>query len=277
MEKNTYKYSYKVENQLLSSLSVYNVGYQKCEPGYLWGPGVRNHYLIHHVIAGKGHYDVNGVIYDLKAGDTFLVYPGTEVRYYAHSQDPWEYVWVGFAGNDALSILENTDFAPQSPILEQASRSREIKAGILSIYEARGNSFEDAVSMTGALYSMLALLMNASAKGEHPAVSQSDYVDRAIRYIHERYSYPITVEDIAHYVGISRSYLFRKFQGKTGQSPKDYLDSYRLKHAGQLLRETDLSITAIAYSVGFENNLYFSKAFRKYTGTSPSEYRKSKK
>ena len=45
---NTYKYSFKARKKLLSSLSVYNVGHQMCEPGYQWGPGVRNHYCIHH-------------------------------------------------------------------------------------------------------------------------------------------------------------------------------------------------------------------------------------
>lgn len=59
------------------------------------------------------------------------------------------------------------------------------------------------------------------------------------------------------------------------RSPKEYLTEYRIKQACRLLRETTLSVSAIAYSVGFENNLYFSKAFRKQKGKSPSEYRES--
>ena len=84
------------------------------------------------------------------------------------------------------------------------------------------------------------------------------------------------MEDIAYYVGISRSHLFRSFQHYMSRSPKEYLTEYRIKQACHLLRETDLSVSAIAYSVGFENNLYFSKAFRKQKGLSPSEYRKEK-
>ena len=102
------------------------------------------------------------------------------------------------------------------------------------------------------------------------------YVEKAMSYIETNYSYPVTVEDIAYYVGISRSHLFRSFQSYMRRSPKDYLTSYRIKQACHLLRETDLSVSAIAYSVGFENNLYFSKAFRKQKGLSPSEYRKEK-
>ena len=64
------------------------------------------------------------------------------------------------------------------------------------------------------------------------------------------------------HTGISRSYLFRAFQAYQKQSPKEYLTEYRIRQACHLLRETGLSVASIAYSVGFEDNLYFSKAFK---------------
>lgn len=56
---NNYKNSYKATEKELVSLCVYNVGNQKCDPLYQWGPGVRDHYLIHYIISGKGTYTVN--------------------------------------------------------------------------------------------------------------------------------------------------------------------------------------------------------------------------
>ena len=50
-----YKNSYKATAKELVSLSVYNVGYQLCDAGYQWGPGIRDHYLIHYVISGTDH------------------------------------------------------------------------------------------------------------------------------------------------------------------------------------------------------------------------------
>ena len=70
-----YKNSYKVTEKELVSLSVYNVGFQKCDALYQWGPGIRDHYLIHYIISGKGTYRVAGQTYHLSGGDTFLVYP----------------------------------------------------------------------------------------------------------------------------------------------------------------------------------------------------------
>ncbi len=66
-----YKNSYKVTEKELVSLSVYNVGFQKCDALYQWGPGIRDHYLIHYIISGKGTYRVAGQTYHLSGGDTF--------------------------------------------------------------------------------------------------------------------------------------------------------------------------------------------------------------
>ncbi len=273
----TYKYSYKAGENLLNSLSVCNVGHQKCEPGYQWGPGVRNHYCIHHVISGNGVYEVNGTVCELTAGDTFILYPEKEVKYYADEHQPWEYAWVGFMGEDADSLIRATDFSKEEPwIKEGILPQKEVQRKLEDIYSVKGSDYESAVAMTGALYTFLAVLMKyASPAQEQIRDNQLIYVEKAKDYITNNYSYPITVEEIAEYVGISRSHLFRAFQNHIQQSPKEYLTEFRIKRARHIMRETGLSVAAIAYSVGFENNLYFSKAFRSKMQMSPSEYRKN--
>ena len=87
----SYKHSYKTGENLLNSLSVYNVGYQKCDPEYQWGPGVRDHYCIHHILSGSGCYCTGTVSKHLEEGDTFILYPGVELRYQADADKPWEY------------------------------------------------------------------------------------------------------------------------------------------------------------------------------------------
>lgn len=267
-----YKNSYKATKKELFSLSVYNVGYQRCDAGYQWGPGIRDHYLIHYIISGKGTYHVNNNVYTLSAGDAFLVYPNTEVIYCADSSMPWEYAWVGFTGSDAAMILQATDFTRNTPCILSAENGAEIQRQILHIYDARGNGFEHAVEMTGRLYTTLALFIKNSHQKEAQN-SASTYVQKSIEYISANYSYPITVEDIAAYVGVSRSHLFRSFEQVMHQSPKEYLTDFQMKQACYLLEHSSLSITAIANSVGFDNGLYFSKTFHKKKGMSPKEYR----
>lgn len=268
-----YKNSYKVTEKGLVSLSVYNVGFQKCDSLYQWGPGIRDHYLIHYIISGKGSYTVNNTTHQLYAGDCFLVYPNTEVIYCADKDEPWEYVWVGFTGSDAEIILKATDFSQEQPFIKGLSYGDKIHKQILHIYDARGNEFDHAVEMTGRLYTTLALFMHEANKDSIQHTANS-YVQKGIEYITSNYSYPITVEDIASYVGLSRSHLFRSFEAVLGISPKEYLTDFRIKQACYLLSHSDLSITAIANSIGFDNSLYFSKTFHKIKGCSPKEYRK---
>ena len=267
-----YKNSYKATEKELVSLAVYNVGYQKCDPSYQWGPGIRDHYLIHYVIAGSGSLRAKQNTYELHAGDSFLIYPGIETAYTADAKNPWEYAWVGFNGSDASIILKGTDFTPSRPVISHTPYGDEISHQLLHIYEVRGNKFENAVEMTGRLYTTLALYL----KGANHAPVQNNYhtyVQKAIEYIAANYSYPITVEDIANYVGLSRSHLFRSFETVLQQSPKEYLTNLRIKQACYLLKHSNLSITAVSGSVGFESSLYFSKAFKKAKGVSPREYK----
>lgn len=269
-----FKLSNKVEKKSTISLSVYNVGRQKCPPGYTWGPGVRDHYLLHYISSGSGIYETGGQIFALSAGDAFLAYPYTEIRYQASAVSPWTYEWVGFSGTDAKQILAQTDFSPECPVLKRISYGNCLQSRLGKINDAFGNSFENAVHMTGELYLLLSLLVRNSKRLNIEKSTAAAHVRQAVDYISSRFSYAISVEDIASYVGVSRSTLFRDFKKEEQLSPKEYLDRFRIQRAALLLTRTTLPISSVAASVGFEDPLYFSKAFHKLLGQSPSEYRK---
>ena len=102
--------------------------------------------------------------------------------------------------------------------------------------------------------------------------SSSQYVLAAIKYIQFNYSHDISVDDIAKAVGVSRSHLYRVFMSNVGQSPIDYLTGYRISEACSLLKNTGLSIAEIAVSVGFFDQFYFSRVFKRAKGMPPSKY-----
>jgi len=283
-----YKLSNKVQNKTLVSLSVYNVGQEKCAPGKQWGPGVRDHYLITYVLSGKGTYTVYRPapkIYHVTAGDVFLVFPETEVSYRADREDPWEYQWVGFAGSDAAAMIDSTNFAPDHLVLHtgehpthgHSGKSRELgpelSRRLSLINEAFGPSFRDSVEMTGQLYLALSLFMHRTSAEGIPVNEERANVRKACSYIDSHYSFAISIEDVARYAGVSRSTLYRQFLHCLGQSPKQYLEDFRMHRACLLLRETSLSVGAVSTSLGYSNQLYFSRAFRRHTGQTPTEYR----
>lgn len=268
-----YKESNKVEQKSLVSLSVYNVGQQKCPPSYQWGPGVRDHYLIHYIVSGKGTFCADDVQYPLEAGDCFLARPGQKIWYRADLRTPWEYVWVGFAGADAAAILTATDFSPECPVLHALSCGDALRDRLLAINAAFGNRFCDSIEMTGALYRALALLVSSSDREELPTGRDAVLTRRAASYIDGHYALDISIDDVAGFVGLSRSQLFRLFRKRLNTTPKQYLENYRIRRACLLLEETDLPVRVISASVGIEDAAYFSKLFKKITGLPPVSYR----
>jgi AraC-like DNA-binding protein/DNA-binding response OmpR family regulator len=101
----------------------------------------------------------------------------------------------------------------------------------------------------------------------------SALVKRALAYLHQNYARPLARWEIAEAVGVSEDYLSRVFNRELGLSPWDYLNRYRIQRAKDLLRRTNDSIRSIAQQVGFKDQAYFSRVFRKQTGTSPNEFR----
>lgn len=264
--------SYCAGNPIFLSLYVYNVGFQACNPNHTWGPGIRNHYLIHYIHAGKGYYKTGSQTFLLAKGDAFLIYPEMEVSYYADEKNPWEYYWVGFHGSDASALIHATDFSRENPVFYNCTSGEQIRNCFLDIYQSRGTTLADSTKMTGSLYHALSLFIQDSTTKQSP-LSTSSYIELAISFIASQYSYSITIEDIAAYLGISRSHLFREFKEHLKQSPKDFLTSYRIREACRLLTDTSLSIQSIANSIGYKNGMYFSRMFHQEMGLSPSEFR----
>ena len=265
-----YKHSFKYPSQELSALNVCSTGLQRCEANYSWGPGVRDHYLMHYVISGSGIYEADGVSHELHAGDLFLTRPDMHIFYRAACADPWEYCWVGFHGTDAELLVDRIDL--ETPVLRDVGEAA--CRLIMQIYFSRGSLFHESATMTGLLYQLLAQLMREfPAKTAH---ERDDSVSRACAYIENNYALSVGVEDVAEHVGISRSQLYRLFVSELKRTPMQVLTQVRIRHACALLRRGDLSIKAVAASVGFENPLYFSRRFHEITGTTPSEYMQEK-
>ena len=263
-----YKYSYKFPQRTLGALTVCNTGVQRCEGSYSWGPGVRDHYLMHYVIAGKGVYQVGGRRFELARGDLFLARPDERIFYQADPGEPWEYCWVGFHGTEAKLLLDQTDLSAEAPVLRGVNA--DVYKQMMRIYESRGSLPHQAAFMTGALYQLLAALMR-----DHRATAVrrgDDSVQRACDYIVNNLALPITVEDVAAHVGLSRSRLYRLFMAQLGLSPVQVLTQVRIRQACALLRRGDLSVKTVATSVGFENQLYVSRRFREVMGCTPTDY-----
>ncbi|MBC8954796.1 putative transcriptional regulator [Xenorhabdus sp. PB62.4] len=101
-----------------------------------------------------------------------------------------------------------------------------------------------------------------------------EMVSIAQAYIKQHVDSPITIKDIANYVGVSESTLLRRFKGQVGVSPHKYILNHRLLTAKQLLTDNSLTLLHVAQLVGFNDAYYFSKVFEQHFKLTPIAYRK---
>ena len=101
----------------------------------------------------------------------------------------------------------------------------------------------------------------------------SELIKKAIRYISKNFQHTLTLDEVASHVHLNPSYFSTLFKQSTGSSFKEYLNLVRIEESKRLLANTDYSIIDISIAVGFEDQSYFSKVFKKYTGLTPKQYR----
>ena len=98
-------------------------------------------------------------------------------------------------------------------------------------------------------------------------------LQEVFEYISENYGENITLGELSRIAGLNESYLCRIFKKATGRTVIDYVNFVRVCNAEKLLK-TDMSISDVAYNVGFSTLSHFNHIFRKYNRSSPSEYRR---
>ncbi len=266
-----YKEQYRNEkDSTLVSLKVHNIGFELCDPNHTFS-GMRDFFSVHHIVSGKGRYTVGERTFDLKSGDTFVVFPDTKVTYVADTENPWEYYWLGISGAYVKQLLSLTDFSKEKPYIRH-NVDINLKKYFLDIYNAKGNNFSNEIEMIGLSYVFLSKLVKDDIK----ETTSQLYAKKAKEIIDLNYSLSIKTEEIASKLNISRSHLHRVFVEAYNISPGKYLSSTRIRRATFLLKNTTLSINEIALSIGYENQLYFSNSFKKHKNLSPTEYRKLK-
>lgn len=101
----------------------------------------------------------------------------------------------------------------------------------------------------------------------------NEIIKKAIRYISQNFSRSLTLDEVAEHVHLNSAYFSTLFKQSTGSSFKEYLNMVRIEESKRLLANTDNSIIDISLATGFEDQSYFSKVFKKYTGLTPKQYR----
>ena len=119
---------------------------------------------------------------------------------------------------------------------------------------------------------------NAEAEAKDVTISPADedFLNKALRFVEKNMdNSEYSVDELSDDMAMSRATLFRKMRSVIGMSPTDFIRNTRLKRAAQLITEGRLSVTEIAYSVGYSSPGHFTKSFKKEFGVLPTQYHKT--
>ena len=270
LDSNRMEFFRNVEYRGISSLIIYFSGKETCLPNHQFGPAIRAHYLLHFITKGKGRFSVNNQTYHLSENQIFLIQPNATAYYIADSQDPWEYIWIGFDGQDAQTILQNCGLLGKYPFIDYIP-SDELTQCLNKIVDIMRDQSANDYELLGYLFTIFGYLTRN--KVERLLTTENDYLKKATTFIKNNYHKNISVQNIADFIGINRTYLYRLFMKEFSISPKKYLFNYRFHVAADLLSNTDMTVSSIALHCGFNDVSAFCNQFRKYTGFTPKQYR----
>lgn len=275
--RNTYGIYMEDLSETSMEITLMHVGKEECKPYHAFS-GTHDTYIIHFILSGNGFYSANGNTWSLSSGQMFLVYPEEPVVYCADKNTPWTYVWIGFQGLGANTVLKNCGFSKNNLVLS-APPAEEYIGCIDELFSHNSIGFSNSLYRESSLFKLFAILANHHAnltrkeESGPPKYSDNAYVNLAMDYINKMYMQDIGVSDIADNIGISRAHLNHIFQKELNISIQKFLIDFRMHKAANLLVSTDLSIKEISNQVGYQDQLVFSKAFKNKFGMSPKSYR----
>jgi AraC-like DNA-binding protein len=256
-------------------LQVIFSGRESCLPLHKF-EGLRNHYILHYIVAGEGKIKINNKTFNLSTGSAFFIFPDQLNFYQASKNNPWYYKWIGFSGNKTDRILQSAGITRSSPIIinEYTKEIDDYMDELFNNLKIRNEGFE--LKVNGLFYLILSIFADINKKVNLEKIytgTKIDYVKKILEFIEINFQRNISVNQMAEYLGINRSYLSILFKNQKGISLKDFLIDYRIMKAKELLVKSNMNISEIAYSVGYKDYFSFTKIFRKITGERPKEYR----
>lgn len=271
-------------NENFVDLNLYQFGQEQTDPSHSYGPAKRNHYLFHYIFSGTGllyAQDSKGKTqtYRIKSGQGFMIFPGQINTYISDKEHPWKYAWIEFDGLRVKEALELVDLSKDTPVYHARFKDqRELMTQeLLHLTE---HSDATPFHLIGHLYlffdAMLRSITSEQSSRQNKRL-QDFYIRESLSFIEQNFQNDITVENIAEVCGLNRSYFGKIFKDSTGKTPQQFLLTYRMIKATELLKLTKLSIGDISNAVGYANQLHFSRAFKNVYGISPRDWRNENK
>lgn len=267
-----------MENITNQVAQIWSIGWEKQTSSlYNWKGTQRKEekkYIFQYTVSGYGVIELNGKDYKLNAGKAFLVNITDDYRYYLpKDSEHWEFIFITLYGDAVAKCWELIQQQYQPILLLQPEASPvQYLVQIYHLANERNikNSFQASSLAYRFIMELYQYVINMDTKENWP-----ESILKSVLFARNHFHQEIGPDDMAEAAKLSRFHYSRLFKEVTGVTPIQFLTKIRIMKSAELLYQTKYSIEDIAINVGYNNANYLTKVFRKMTGMTPGEFRKS--
>jgi len=224
---------------------------------------------------GSGWCELAGRRHQVDQNELLVVPAATPHVYGAAKKHPWTIHWFHAVGSNLPFYLERLGVSTAKPVVPLGG-----DVHLFTLFEDVLEGLEHGFTLTHLIYAahslthLMGLILRHKEEFYHGEADTRERMAKSIEFMKGHLQEPLNVATLASLVRLSRSHYTTMFRRVTGYAPLSYLNHLRMQRAVQLLNTTDLSIKRISDQLGFSDQFYFSRAFRKMHNHSPSEHRR---
>jgi len=224
---------------------------------------------------GSGWCELSGQTHAVEKNQLLVVPAFTPHVYGAAKKKPWTIHWFHAVGSNMPIYLERLGVTAAKPVV---SLGGDVQ--LFSLFEEVLESLEHGFTLAHLVYAshslthLMGLVLRHKEEHGYGAPSVREQIAESVEFMKGHLREPLKVGTLAALVNLSRSHYTTLFRRVTGYAPLSYLNHLRMQQAVQLLNSTDLPIKQISDQLGFSDQFYFSRAFRKMHNHSPTEHRR---
>lgn len=250
-----------------------SAGHFFCVEGYHLVRKNYNSLLITHILDGSFTYIKDGKHITAHKGDTVILDCYKPHEYYTN--DSFESIWIHIAGANSYDIFEEIE--KNEGNLVKCKDVQHLRKLLFRVFDGmKGDYPTTELSVSLDIYKIFTELLNPQSTKSKGKSNYEDSIQTVKEYIAENLNENLTVGALAEIVNMSSSHFSRVFKQQTGFSPYDYILISRLNRAKYLLQVTDMTVSSIAYDIGFNSESNFIYFFTENEGISPGKFRKLK-
>ncbi|OAB48439.1 hypothetical protein PBAT_02065 [Paenibacillus antarcticus] len=257
----------------LGGIWLVRAGRNVAKPNYEVGPKQIEHYGLHFIVSGRIRLEYEGEAVDLQKGDLFCLMPNLTYRYYVLSVERLKMIWLTLNGPQTPLLLAGCGLSKAKPY-SRNHMDLAVRSMLNKIEDSLWERKVHVLSRNSMLLKLFVLLeCEVGGGGDLNYGHKENWVNEAVEFFQFHYTEQLSIERVARMIGVHRSHFTLTFTQRIGMSPQQYVQRLRMDRAKKLLYDQSLMVSEISLTVGYPDLYSFSRAFKKHTGCSPSEYR----